>query len=427
MIKGHVCIDLHNTKSGFTERIEKDNMVTNAVAKILPMQMGKRANDLYSYDTDTLNRYVFPIAMRLLGGIMLFDGELTEDPDHFSFPSEAHLVGFAGRTTDTSHAFMGSLNVLESGPTDLGYTGVWDFSTSQCNNRIEALALTHENIANGLFAGCGLRGFTWEFDEPNQIQYYLSNNLIRKRRYVNYRFKLCDTLWETKNDVVVKDILDDDPDFKEVYEKYFNKNVWAPQYDSTGYYYHYIGFQELAAYYYGYDGYLYMVYQKEITYRLKTFYVLKWRVDDFSFDFMGKTELQIEATNLTTTKSKLCISHGYFYAINYDNAREVYRINLDNPEDQVKYVLEKVAYRINALPNGGVKVHYDSNGFNDQYPYGILYPDRRIVDFRDKGTLPFSPWGAGGYLGTICNLSGPITKTASQTMKITYTLTDVEE
>ena len=33
----------------------------------------------------------------------------------------------------------------------------------------------------------------------------------------------------------------------------------------------------------------------------------------------------------------------------------------------------------------------------------------------------------GAYLGTINNLASPIVKTASQTMKITYTLTDVEE
>lgn len=31
------------------------------------------------------------------------------------------------------------------------------------------------------------------------------------------------------------------------------------------------------------------------------------------------------------------------------------------------------------------------------------------------------------YLGTINNLSSPITKNASQTMKITYTLTDKED
>ena len=29
------------------------------------------------------------------------------------------------------------------------------------------------------------------------------------------------------------------------------------------------------------------------------------------------------------------------------------------------------------------------------------------------------------YLGTICNLSSPVVKTSAQSMKITYTLTDV--
>lgn len=30
-MKGHVSIELHNHNSGFTERIEQDNMVTNAL------------------------------------------------------------------------------------------------------------------------------------------------------------------------------------------------------------------------------------------------------------------------------------------------------------------------------------------------------------------------------------------------------------
>jgi hypothetical protein len=34
---------------------------------------------------------------------------------------------------------------------------------------------------------------------------------------------------------------------------------------------------------------------------------------------------------------------------------------------------------------------------------------------------------AANYLGTINNLSSPITKTAAQTMKIIYTLTDVDD
>ena len=32
----------------------------------------------------------------------------------------------------------------------------------------------------------------------------------------------------------------------------------------------------------------------------------------------------------------------------------------------------------------------------------------------------------GNYLGTICNLGTPVVKNASQTLKVTYTLTDGE-
>ena len=61
------------------------------------------------------------------------------------------------------------------------------------------------------------------------------------------------------------------------------------------------------------------------------------------------------------------------------------------------------------------------------------------LSFRSKAnraTYPASPYSDGNYarigwcpnyIGTINNLSTPITKTAAQTMRIIYTLTDVDE
>ena len=72
MIKGHVAIELHNHKTGLRDRIEGDNMVTNALNYAIPNVIG--AN--YSADN------IMPICQKALGSVMLFDGLLTEDKNN---------------------------------------------------------------------------------------------------------------------------------------------------------------------------------------------------------------------------------------------------------------------------------------------------------------------------------------------------------
>lgn len=69
MIKGHVQVDLHNHKTGLRDRIEGDNMITNAMNYVIPnvIGSGKTAD------------CVMPLCEKVLGGIMLFDGKLTEN------------------------------------------------------------------------------------------------------------------------------------------------------------------------------------------------------------------------------------------------------------------------------------------------------------------------------------------------------------
>lgn len=132
MIKGHVQVDLHNHKTGLRDRIEGDNMITNAMNYVIPNLIGAGVSA----------SEIMPLCQRVLGGIMLFDGKLTEDKNNIFFPSEAHLVASAGRNTNTEYVDRGSLNVAETYETDTGFQSVWDFTTSQANGTIGSLALT---------------------------------------------------------------------------------------------------------------------------------------------------------------------------------------------------------------------------------------------------------------------------------------------
>lgn len=431
MIKGHVCIDLKNVETGEKQRIEHDNLVTNAVAEILPYQFGRFANDYYSYGhNDFANSYIFPISTKLLGGIMLFDGKLTEDASHFYFPSEAHLIGFAGQSLDSSHNFMGSVNSLESGSNDRGYTAVWDFNTSQCNGSIAALALTHARISNGLFTSAQIRGYDrigYRFDDKEQIEYYTSSSKIKKRRVPNIRFKVNDTLWNVSGDKEIADATSfTDETIKAIFENIGKApSGWGPYLNyGTGSYGYYATFETLGKWDWGYDGKIYLSVH-ETNSPTNTFYILPLNASDHSFDLNDLITVTFES-KVDVRNDKRCVSNGNFYIISYDNAREIIRVNLSNPVDQHTYTLDNPAELISALPYGGAKVYYSGN-YNANKACDILYPDGETRSFADKGQGAYSMWGCGGYLGTICNLGTAIEKTSAQTMKITYTLTDAEE
>ena len=136
MIKGHTKIELFNAETGKIEKTyEKDNLVTNAVQYLIAAQnmMGK-----------VMNQSVFPIATNALGGLMLFNNTLDEDADNIAFPSNAKLVGYGDRDSNTTDSMRGSLNSIESHATDTGYVSVWDFGTAQGNGTIKAIALTNK-------------------------------------------------------------------------------------------------------------------------------------------------------------------------------------------------------------------------------------------------------------------------------------------
>ena len=88
-----------------------------------------------------------------IGGILLFSDALNEDENLLYAPSENPCIGYASNDVNaTANVMRGSLNLTESGKIDNGYKFVWDFTTSQANGTITAVALTHK------FGGVGYLG-----------------------------------------------------------------------------------------------------------------------------------------------------------------------------------------------------------------------------------------------------------------------------
>ena len=160
-LKGHTCIELTDVKTGKVERIESDNLVTNAVKEFL--SFWERI-----IGWNFTSQYLMPLSETLFSGIYLFDTALTENANNKFLPNAAtsKLVAHAGRAaSDGLDNERGSFNFEESEALSNGYKFVWDFSTSEGNGTIACVCLT-SHIA-------GFHGYNYE---PTNVIFQSMNN-----------------------------------------------------------------------------------------------------------------------------------------------------------------------------------------------------------------------------------------------------------
>lgn len=145
-VHGHTVLTLTDAKTGReVKRIEKDNLVTNAVARIF----------LQNYLGAIKYGDITPVR-NMFGGVFLFYDTLTESENTVSLPDPASnpVIAYAGQTAHaTNNPRRGNPNnVLPGGsePTadGKGYKFVWDWGTNQGNGTISAAALTFEDFGD---------------------------------------------------------------------------------------------------------------------------------------------------------------------------------------------------------------------------------------------------------------------------------------
>lgn len=150
MLKGKAKIELTDVNTGKVEVYEHDNLVTNAVSDILSYNpCGMRFRNYSNTNTDELGASfqagLLPVVPKLIGGILLFENELENDPEKYYADANNPLIGYSSNNVNTSsNSLRGSMNQTESGKLaeGNGYKFVFDFTTSQANGTISSLALT---------------------------------------------------------------------------------------------------------------------------------------------------------------------------------------------------------------------------------------------------------------------------------------------
>lgn len=411
-IHGHVRVE---TKDRWTGRVvdsqEKENLVTNALA----MQLKLSAWGVYNTGVNSmLSLALTPFYYKALGGLLLFNGTLTESADNIWFPSNVKLVGCAGQGSNSSDAIMGSLNTQESVHTSTGFTTTWDFLTSQANGTIASLARTYQgfpgapwreplcNFAIGLPSDTITSGISYlGYDDSNHYLYIglTTAQIINGITYptnVIYRATIDFTnVSLTKSFMppaskltVVKTLSSSDGDqiaWHWTYDVYDNNFFKA-------------------------DGSTLHLIAMDGTHSTKTFPAgtsgtdvkatesYYWRKQYNTLYLIQKSNMQLAHTFSSTKDGPSCPLENDIYTI--------------SPTNQVGPVMQY-------FHADGTVMEIPTNAWlqRGMIKLGPFLTCNEQYD-SDKTMI------AANYLGTIANLNSPVTKTSSQTMKITYTLSE---
>lgn len=457
-LKGKTTIELTDVNTGEVTTVEQENMVTNALSNFFNHNPMGLFNTLVNTRTIKLfNKYFIPICPNLLGGILLFSETLEENADNILVGSSQLPMGYASNNANPyDDTKRGSMNLNESMAIGNGYKFVWDFSTSQGNGTIAALALTscyggaavygnayddtspfflmkQEDISGHASEIRSLCMLAVEMDIENELMYsikYATDGIhIYKVHMPIHSIGLTDNL-----DGSTYEILEEHTIVPSTFQfvKYISQN---------------------GAFYDGRDGYWYGFGNRYNSSGSATVYWIKISKTDYSFTegvwTLSATYLDEAGeldTSYTNRTSKGCIRNGYWYTLAY-NRKGVYKINVNNPADITLIALGVTAndYGIGdgTSPNCSMLLIEDII-FGKEFM--ILADDTVVLTkgddkfsflctpaFQWKQFLFFytstyrSIYLLTPFLATINNLASAVVKTADKTMKITYTLTEVAE
>jgi len=461
-LKGTMVMELTDVNTSEVEVITEENMVTNAVNNILglnPMGIFYAATE--EYDASVLwNGNLLPICPNMVGGILLFSKVLEENAENIYVQSDNLPVAYASNNVNsTANMARGSLNLTESKALDNGYKFVWEFTPSQGNGTIAAVALTSAmggqngygslvgdastflqlkaaNIGSLADAKKMVLFETVEVDFENNLLYSItsadSSVSIRKIRIPIFNIGLNEKLDDSTYTVLE------------------NHTITTETFRFLGSYTLYGEFMD------GKDGFWYGFSNEGNSSGNATMVWVKISKADYSFT-EGQWTLSnaklMDVGNRDGNASypernvKCCVRNGYLYVPAY-NKKGIYKINLGNSADVTLIDFGFTSKWKPLCESGSCEVYMTLIG--DLIVAGDfqITADDTVIHtqgsarLNDAATPLFQykhflvGWGGSygneyrtaylltPYLASINNLSSAVVKTVDKTMKITYTLTE---
>ena len=447
-MKGHVKIELFDHRTGRLKTTERDNMLTNALA----YRAGIDSNDnmgLYS------NEYsLMPLGSKGLGGLFMFDGVLEENAGNVHFPMNVHLTGCAGRGTGSPASnLQGTIDSTASGYIDGKFTTVWNFLPSQGNGVIASLALTHARAGANPFHM--YRANAWN-TISNGYRHFVAMDTETDTAYFSYNYQASGMISFYKRKLSRHLVRVNTP--------YIGAEETALNYDLSSEVIKDRAYWDVTP---DFDGYIYLCATQGNQTGSATVYLRRLKASAGHFSLEEDTGFRKTVTlpevflypsnsNKNYHTLALCVSGSYLYALSYDR-KSVYRIRLSDTS-QVRQLTPDIE-RFQSMDcgiyphrDGGIwtellyQVATATGGTENRRTRTILYEDGECR--YDLATYTTSSWSmkefcgyvtddlrmftdyyvyfdaCQNYLGTICNLEEPVTKTDSQSLKITYSITD---
>lgn len=461
-LRGNMVIEMIDDATGeVVERVQEENMVTSAVNHILGLNpMGIFYSVSGEYDNHLLwNDNMLPICPNMIGGILLYPETLEEKADNV-YPSTKKLpVAYASNDVNaTADVARGSMNLTESKKLDNGYRFVWEFTPSQGNGTIAAVALTSKlggvagygsmvNSKDAFYQIMETRlesqtveelaelysAVEVEFEKNLLVNIRFKDNsvVIHKRRLPVFSLGLNDRLNDTTNNLLEE------------------KVIACSTFKFLGSYTPYGDFLD------GHDGYWYGFANQVNSSGSAKLYWVKIKKADYTMEegvwTLANTFLKaIGSFKIDTYAQRTVrgvIRNGYLYLTAY-NDEGIYKINLSNSTDVTLIPFGfKSAGKV--LGGSGTCANYLCmvNDLIIGWDYQIK-PDDTVVQTVGSARIPNlgTPlfqykefcFGWGGnygsdyrmcflltpYLASVNNLSSAVVKTTDKTMKITYELTE---
>lgn len=461
-LKGTMVMELTDVNTSETETITEENMVTNAVNNILglnPMGIFYKASGEYD-EAVMWNGNLLPICPNMIGGILLFSKTLEENADNIYVQSDNLPVAYASNNVNsTANLARGSLNLSESKALDNGYKFVWEFTPSQGNGTIAAVALTS---AQGGQNGFG--SLTGDASAFLQVKSVDIGNIPKAKQMVLFEAAEMDfekgwlysITYENASvrirklripvfDIGLNEKLDDS-----TYTVLEDQVIQTEVFQFLGSYTPYGDFMD------GKDGYWYGFSNEENSAGNAEMLWVKIAKADYS---MTEGQWTLSNAKLMAVGNRdgnasypervvqSCIRNGFLYVPAY-NKKGIYKISLANSADVTLIEFGFTSKWKPLCDTGTCEVYLTLVGdLIIAGDFQITAEDKVIhtqgsVRLNDSATPLFQykhflvGWGGSygsefrtayllmPYLATINNLTTVVVKTVDKTMKITYTLTE---
>ena len=470
MLKGKTTFELTDVNTGEVEVIEDSNMITNGLQEFL-RTYGYFGCDVLSNDTVRTNS----LWVNFLGGLFLFDTALDENINNTFMPAGVKMIGNGSKDVSNSGAVteLGSYNTTESGlQSDGSIKFVYEFNTAQANGNIACACLTskvggyigmgndsnrYNNDSYVLNAyrsdnshSCysGIDGATngasymlYPVYSENAIYFTNPYNIIYSSAYSSQHWSVTKKIQILKVRAGFTGVgIKARRDLRNIVATY-DVNIPQNILDYMGTSTNYITISRDS------ERNVYVIFNKSSSYKINAgafCWIMKVDKDmnatAYKFTNNVGESLRLENKYITFDGDYLWIypynSPYYLYGIKYSDSTQIIETGVKNGSSVISlYTIGKNLiglYSDNYAPtvyDVVNRTHRQTNGSLNDAGNSVLIPfaDKKGV-YLQVGTsyIPDHLYVMKDprYLATINNLSEPVVKTASKTMKVTYTITE---